>query len=183
MYNPNILLSYVLVIFNSEQKTTNEYGIVMFVAPNVTSTSFYLIEASKSGYLPASSSVEIIDLEDSNGVASTKLEICIEPSIIENEAFRVTVRDDLGNLIAGVQVTFKGTSLETDFKGEVTFSAPDVGWDEIHKIRATKSGYNSASAEITIKNVEGFQYWYLIIVVIAISIIGIVAYFRYGWVF
>jgi hypothetical protein len=181
--NSNILLSDVLVIFNSEQKTTNEYGIVMFVAPNVTSTSFYLIEASKSGYLPASSSVEIIDLEDSNGVASTKLEICIEPSIIENEAFRVTVRDDLGNLIAGVQVTFKGTSLETDFKGDVTFSAPDVGWDEIHKIRATKSGYSSASAEITIKNVEGFQYWYLIIVVISISVIGIAAYFRYGWVF
>ena len=82
-----------------------------------------------------------------------------------------------------MQVTFKGTSLETDFKGEVTFSAPDVAWDEIHNIRATKSGYSSASAEITIKNVEGFQYWYLIIVVIAISIIGIVAYFRYGWVF
>ena len=179
----NILLSDVLVIFNSEQKTTNEYGIVEFVAPNVTSTSFYLIEASRSGYLPAFSSVEIIDLEDSNGVASTKLEICVEPSIIENEAFWVAVRDDQGNLIAGVQVTFKGTSLETDFKGEATFSAPDVGWDEIHKIRATKSGYSSASAEITIKNVEGFQYWYLIIVIIAISIIGIVAYFRYGWVF
>jgi len=179
----NILLSDVLVIFNSEQKMTNEYGIVEFVAPNVTSTSFYLIEASRYGYLPAFSSVEIIDLEDSNGVASTELEICVEPSIIENEAFRVTVRDDQSNLIAGVQVTFKGTSLETDFKGEVTFPAPDVGWDEIHKIRATKSGYSSASAEITIKNVEGFQYWYLIIVVIAISIIGIAAYFRYGWVF
>ena len=155
----------------------------MFVAPNVTSTSFYLIEASRSGYLPAFSSVEIIDLEDSNGVASTELEICVEPSIIENEAFRVTVRDDQGNLIAGAQVTFKGTSLETDFKGEVMFSAPDVGWDEIHNIRVTKSGYSSASAEITIKNVEGFQYWYLIIVVIAISIIGIAAYFRYGWLF
>jgi Fe-S cluster assembly iron-binding protein IscA len=179
----NILLSNVLVTFNSEQKTTNEYGIVMFVAPNVTSTSFYLMEASKLGYLPASSSIEIIDFEDSNGAASTELEICVEPSIIENEAFRVTVRDDQSNLIAGVQVTFKGTSLETDFKGEVTFSAPDVGWDEIHNIRATKSGYSSASAEITIKNVEGFQYWYLIIVVIAISIIGIAAYFRYGWVF
>jgi len=179
----NILLSDVLVIFNSEQKMTNEYGLVMFVAPNVTSTSFYLIEASGYGYLPAFSSVEIIDLEDSNGVASTELEMCVEPSVIENEAFAVTVRDDQGNLIAGVQVTFKGTSLETDFKGEVTFSAPDVGWDELHKIRATKSGYSSASAEITIKNVEVFQYWYLIIAIIAISIVGIAAYFRYGWVF
>jgi hypothetical protein len=179
----NILLSDVLVIFNSEQKMTNEYGIVMFAAPNVTSTSFYLIEASGYGYLPAFLSVEIIDLEDSNGVTSTELEMCVEPSVIENEAFAVTVRDDQGNLIAAVQVTFKGTSLETDFKGEVIFSAPDVGWDEIHKIRATKSGYSSTSAEITIKNVEGFQYWYLIIVVIAISIIGIAAYFRYGWVF
>ena len=82
-----------------------------------------------------------------------------------------------------MQVTFKGTCLETDFKGEVILSAPDIGWDEIHKIRATKSGYSSTSAEITIKNVEGFQYWYLIIVIIIISIIGIAAYFRYGWVF
>jgi len=181
--NSNILLSDVLVIFNTEQKTTNEYGIAEFFSPNVTSTSFYLIEASKSGYLPASSSVEIIDFEDSNGISSTKLEICVEPSVIENEAFWVTVRDDQGNLVAGVQVTFKGTSLETDFKGEMMFSAPDVGWDEIHKIRAAKSGYSSVYAEITIKNVEGFQYWYLIIVVITISIIGIAAYFRYGWVF
>jgi hypothetical protein len=179
----NILISDVLVIFNSEQKMTNEYGIVMFVAPNVTSTSFYLIEASRSGYLPAFSSVEIIDLGGSNGAASTELEICVEPSVIENEAFGVIVRDDKGNLISGAQVTFEGTSLETDLKGEVTFFAPDVGWDEIHNIRASKSGYSSVSSEITIKNIEVFQYWYLIIIVIAILIIGIVAYFRYGWVF
>lgn len=175
----NILLQDITVTFNSEQKITNELGAVMFVAPNVTSTSFYLIEASKFGYLPAFSSIEIIYIADSNGGSSTKLEICVEPNIMENEEFTVTVRDDQSNLIAGVRVTFKGTSLETDFKGEVTFSAPDVGWgDETHNVRATKSGYNSASAEITIKNIEGFQYWYLIIIVILVLSIGVVAYFR-----
>lgn len=180
----NILLQDVTVTFNSEQKITNELGAVMFVAPNVTSTSFYLIEASKFGYLPAFSSIEIIYIADSNGGSSTKLEICVEPNIMENEEFTVTVRDDQGNLIAGVRVTFKGTSLETDFKGEVTFSAPDVGWgDETHNVRATKSGYNSASTEITIKNIEGFQYWYLIIVVIIILGIGVAAYFRYRRIF
>lgn len=180
----NILLQDVTVTFNSEQKITNELGAVMFVAPNVTSTSFYLIEASKFGYLPAFSSIEIIYIADSNGGSSTKLEICVEPNIMENEEFTVTVRDDQGNLIAGVRVTFKGTSLETDFKGEVTFSAPDVGWgDETHNVRATKSGYNSASTEITIKNIEGFQYWYLIIIVIIILGVGVAAYFRYGRIF
>jgi len=179
----NILLSDVLITFNSEQRTTNEYGTAVFVAPNITSTSFYKIEASKSGYQPASSSVEIINLEDSNGVSSTKLRICVEPSIIENEEFSVVIRDGQDNLIAGVQVTFKGTSLETDFKGEVSFPAPDVDRDESHNILAIKSGYNSASAEIQVKNIEGFQYWYLIIVIIVTLIVGIAAYFRYGRIF
>ena len=172
-----------MVTFNSEQRMTNEYGTAIFVAPNITSTSFYKIEASKSGYQPASSSVEIIYIEDSNGVSSTKLRICVEPSIIENEEFSVVIRDDQDNLIAGVQVTFKGTSLETDFKGEVSFPAPDVGRDESHEILATKSGYNSASAKIKVKNIEGFQYWYLIIVIIVTLIVGTAAYFRYGRIF
>jgi len=179
----NILLQDVLVTFNSEQKMTNGHGTVVFFAPNITSTSFYTIEANKYGYQPAFSSVEIINIEDSNGVSSKKLEICVEPIIIENEEFKVIVRDDQGNLIAGVQVTFKGIILITDFKGEVTFSAPDVGRDECPTIRVTKSGYNSDSIKITIKDVEGFEYWYLVIVMIVIAIIGIAAYFRYGRIF
>ena len=179
----NILLQDVLVTFNSEQKMTNEHGTVVFFTPNITSTSFYTIEASKYGYHPASSSVEIINIEVSNGISSKKLEICVEPMIIENEEFKVIVRDDQGNLIAGVQVTFKGIILITDFKGEVTFSAPDVSRDEAPTILVTKSGYNSDSVKITIKNVEGFEYWYLVIVIIVIAIIGIVAYFRYGRIF
>jgi len=179
----NILLQDVLVTFNSEQKMTNKLGTVVFFTPNITSTSFYTIEAGKYGYQPASSSVEIIDVEDSNGVSSKKLEICVEPIIIENEEFKIIVRDDQGNLIAGVQVTFQGITLFTDFKGEVTFSAPDVGRDEAPTILVTKSGYNSDSIKITIKDVEGFGYLYLVIVLIVIAIIGIAAYFRYGRIF
>jgi len=178
----NILLQDVLVTFNSEQKMTNEHGTVVFFTPNITSTSFYTIEASKYGYQPASSSVEIINIEEANNVSSKKLEICVEPIIIENEEFKVIVRDDQDNLIAGVQVTFNGIILVTDFKGEVTFSAPDVGRDKAPTIRVTKSGYNSDSIKITIKDVEGFEYWYLIMVII-IAIIGIAAYFGYGRIF
>ncbi len=181
--NNNILLQNVLVTFNSEQKMTNEHGAVVFFTPNITSTSFYTIEAGKYGYHPASSSVEIVNIEDSNGMSSKKLEIFVEPIIIENEEFKVIVRDDQGHLIAGVQVTFKGIILVTDFKGEVTFSTPDVGRDEYPTIRVTKSGYNSSSIKITIKDVEGFEYWYLVIVIIVIAIIGVAAYFRYGRIF
>jgi len=177
----NIVVSDAIVSFNFEEKMTNEYGMVSFTTPNITGTTFFLIKASKSGYLPASFSVEVIDLDGGDGGESTSLHICVEPSVIENDEFKVTIRDNLENLVSGVKLTFKGASVFTDFKGEASFSAPDVSWgDESYKITAVKSGYISDSTEITVKNVEGFQYWYLIIIIAVIIIVGIFAYFRYG---
>lgn len=181
--NDNSVLSDVVVSFNDGEQTTNEYGIVSFVTPNVTSTGFFVIEATKSGYDPAWFSVEIVDSQDSNGQVSKELVLCVEPSIMENQAFVVTVRDSQGIVVAGAQVSFKGTSLETDFKGEVLFSAPDVSWDELENIRATKNGYSSASQMVTIKNIEGFAYWYVLLIVVVIIIIGSAAYFRYGRIY
>ena len=174
----NILLKDVTVTFNNVEKLTSENGSVSFVAPSVTSNTFYTIEASKYGYPPTSASTEIIDL-DSNGVSSRKLLISVAPIVMENEGFTVIVRNDQGDLISGAQVTFKGIELSTDFKGTVNFTAPDVSWDENLEILVKKSGYESASEEITIKNSQEFQFWYLVIAAIVILIIGIVAYFRY----
>ena len=174
----NIPLEGVTVSFNSEEKLTNENGIISFTAPNVTIDTFYSIESTRYGYLPASASIEVINLD--GGETSRKIQIHIVPYIMENEEFTVTIRNNQGDLLSGARVTFMDISLYTDFKGTATFTAPDVNWDRIQEILVTKSAYESTSAEITIKNDEEFQYWYLVIIVITILIIGIIAFFKYG---
>ncbi|MFW6119987.1 MAG: hypothetical protein ACOC80_03685 [Petrotogales bacterium] len=178
----NYPLEEVKVLFNSKQKLTNKSGTVSFTAPNVTSDMFYRIESSKYGYLPASASIEVINLNETNGISSRKIQICTIPYVMENEEFTVTVRDKQGNLLSGARVTFMGTSQYTDFKGMVTFNAPDVNWDKIQDILVTKPNYESTSTEITIRNQEEFQFWYLIIAIIIILIIGFIAFFKYGYV-
>lgn len=172
----------VIVTFNSEQMITDEDGAVYFVAPEVNSNTFYTVEASKYGYLPTSASVEVINADVSNGGSSNELVIYVVGKIMENEEFTVVVRDNKGNLVSNAQVKFMDTYLDTDHAGSVTFTAPDVSWNEIKEIVVTKSGYESASKEITIKSNEEFPYWYLVIAVIIILIIGVVAYFRYGMI-
>jgi hypothetical protein len=173
----NIPQEGVTTSFNSEVKLTNENGIVYFTAPNVTIDTFYSIESNRYGYLPASASIEIINLD--GGVSSRKIQIHIVPYILENEEFTVTIRNDQGDLLSGARVTFMDTNLYTDFKGTVTFIAPDVNWDIGKEILVTKAPYESTSVKITIKNDEEFQYWYLIIIVIVIIIAGAIAFFKY----
>lgn len=173
-------LQDVIVTFNSEEKVTDEDGIVSFVAPNVTSDAFYSIDARKYGFLPASTSIEVINLDGSDGSSSNKLTVCVAPYSFENEEFTITVRNEQGNTVSDARVKFLDTFYNTDFKGSITVTAPDISWDTTHEILVTKSGYESASAEIIIKNSELFQYWYLVVAIVLILIIGVVAYFRYG---
>ena len=181
--NDNIVLSDVLVTFNSEQKITNAHGIVDFIAPNITSSSFFKIEAVKYGYQPASLSIEVKKTQSQNSTNDSEMIICVEPYILENNNFIVTIRNYQGYAISDVSVKFKETILKTDSKGEALFFAPDVNWDEIYKISATKTGFNSASTDIIIKNINGFQYWYLVIIIIIILIVGILTYLRYRQIF
>ncbi len=174
----SIPLGEVTLTFNSEEKLTSENGTVSFTAPNVTIDTFYSIESTRYGYLPASASIEVINLD--GGETSRKIQIRTIPYIMESEEFTVTIRNDQGDLLSGARVTFMDTSIYTDFKGTVTFTAPDVNWDRIQEILVTKSAFESTSAEITIKNYEEFQYWYLVIVIIIILIIGFIAFFKYG---
>lgn len=173
-----ILLNGVSVVFNSEEKITNENGVVAFTAPNITEDTFYLISSNKYGYVPASASIEVINKAGTDGESNKKIKICIVPYVMENEDFTVTIRNEVGDLISGVKVTFMDTTLYTDYKGIVTFKAPDVSWEGIQQILATKSNYESSTSEIIIKNKEEFQYWYLIMIVVIIIIIGLISFFK-----
>jgi hypothetical protein len=175
----NILLEGVTVFFNSIEKTTGENGFVSFIAPNVSKNTFYSISANKYGYMPASASIEVVKKDGANGDSNQELQICTVPYVFENENFTVIIRNDLGDLISGAKVTFMDTSLYTDYKGSVTFKAPDLTWDEIEEILATKSNYESSSSEIIIKNKEEFQYLFLLIIIVIIVVIGLIAFFKY----
>jgi hypothetical protein len=172
-------LKEVTIKFNSYEQTTDENGIVSFLAPDVISNEFLLIEANKYGYQSASTSIEILDVDNATS-ESKKLKICVEPIVAENQEFTVTIRDENDNYISNARVLFRGTYLETDYKGQVSFISPDVSWDEKYQIVATKNGYESDSNKITIKNTEDFQYWLIVIAIVVVIIIGFIAYFRYG---
>jgi hypothetical protein len=175
----NTTIADVLVVFNSEKQYTNEQGEVYFYAPAVSVSSYFCFEVSKAGYVPGVFSIEIISDQSQNESASRKLQISLQPTIFEKQTFVVTIRNGLGYVISNAQVSFRGITLQTDFRGQVVFSAPEVDWDEIYMISATKAGYTSASANVIIKNVEGFDYWFLIIIIVAIFIIGVAAYMRF----
>jgi hypothetical protein len=170
-------LQDVVVTFQSESQLTSEDGVVSFVAPSVYQNTFYTIEADRVGYLPASTSIEVLNVAGSTE-GSKSMVLLVSPSIQENNEFTVTVRNLQGFPISNARVTFLGTTAYTDTTGAATFIAPDVSWDSSYTLLATKSGYESASTEIAIKNNQGFQYWDLVIVIIIILVIGIAAYLR-----
>ncbi len=171
-------LEKVTVTFNSEEKVTSENGTINFIAPNVTIDSFYTLKATKLDYIPATVSIKVLNLD--GNLTSRTIEIFTVPLIMENNEFTVTVRNDQGDLLPDARVTFMDTILMTDYKGTVTFSAPNVNWDRVQEILVSKSGFESTSAEITIKNNEGFEYWFLLTIIIIIFIIGLIAFFKFG---
>ena len=175
----NMPVQDATVVFNSEQKQTDGNGNVSFEAPEVTSDTFFSIEVTKYEYVPASTSIEVLQQASSNGQSSKQLQICVAPTILENEEFSVTIRNMENSTVSNAQVQFMDTVKITDYKGEATFLAPDVSWDENKDIRVTKSGYYTASSTIVVKNTSGFEYWYLLVIVAIILMVGIVAYLRY----
>jgi hypothetical protein len=177
----NFPIEKAAVLFHGEEKVTNNEGFVFLTTPNVTTDTFFTIQATKIGYIPASVSIQVLNVD--GNLSSRVIKIFTVPYILENEEFIVTIRTENGDVLPDVRVTFMGTTLQTDYKGTVTFSSPDVTWDSTQEIIVTKSGFESKSTNITIINNQGFEYWFLLIVIMIILIIGLIAYFKYGRVF
>jgi len=167
------------VTFNSIQKVSNEAGLVQFLAPNITNSTIFPIVANKYNYLPVSASIEIISQDEVNGKPSKKIFIYTFPSVMENEEFTVTARNQENELISGVLIKFQDIIKYTDFTGTVKFNAPDLSWDNTYEILASKAGYDSAKSEIIIKNYEDFQFIYMIVIVGIIIFIGIIYHLRF----
>jgi len=173
----NIPIENATVTFNLKEKITSENGTVYLIAPNVTTDTFYTVKATKLDYTPATISIQVLNL-DGNSIPRL-IKIFVIPYIMENEEFTVIVRNEHGELLPDARVKFIDTTQITDFKGTVIFTAPDVNWDRMQEILVTKFGFDSASVEITIKNNEGFEYWFLLLIIMIIFIIGLFAFFKY----
>lgn len=60
-------VSYVLVVFNEEEFITNAVGRVTITAPLIDSDTRYSITASKTRYLSATESIQVLDQPDNQG--------------------------------------------------------------------------------------------------------------------
>lgn len=175
----HVPLQGVTVYFNAQEQTTDEFGSVSFLAPEVVENTFYALEAQRYGYLPASVTIEIIDGDGGNGASTKQLSIFTVKKISEKESFSILVKDQYGNAVSNVQIKFLGTYSYTDYSGSIIVKAPEVSWDETFTIVATKANYESTSKSIVVINTGGFPYWYLVIAIIII-VIGVLAFFKYS---
>lgn len=166
-------ISNVTIDFDNTTFITNEQGRVFCTAPSVATDTYWSIDAYKYGYFPVTASIQVLAILTSTNESTRQLIICTVPSIQEKNQFAIIVRDTQGIPIAHAHVTFSDTSLTTDNDGSVTCSAPDTFWDTTLIISATKNGYSTASAEILIKNSDGYSLWLLILTSCSVIIICI----------
>ncbi|MCD6541883.1 MAG: hypothetical protein J7K38_00980, partial [Thermoplasmata archaeon] len=111
-------------------------------------------------FLPGSTGY--IDILIENRTTGTKIEVTSHslhidvPSTVEEGTFTVTVKDESGKGVEGVQVKFTGTGQTkiTDASGQVSFeiSIPGTVPYVTYKLIATKPGYKSDEESITIMN-------------------------------
>ena len=122
-----------------DNELTDSDGEASFTADRLGDFSLW---ASKSGYVTSDKAyITVIE---------APLEIDAPGSVDSGEEFTVTVTSH-GVPVPGVLVTFDGATGTTDSNGQVTFTAGDPGE---YTITATKYGYETATAGITVNEVE-----------------------------
>jgi hypothetical protein len=165
------------VWFDDEHNITNDTGVLWLTAPAVEKTKLFMINVSRDGFLPASTTIEIVDIEDT-GTGENRLIIAVVPHVLEGEQFEVMVKSGQGTVVTGARVMFEDTSYYTDFTGRIIIVAPEVPWDSTYNIVVSRVGYESAQSVVVVKNVEGFPYWFLVGIIVVILIVGFTVYYR-----
>jgi hypothetical protein len=164
------------VWFNGEYEVTGESGDTWLSAPVIDDSQLFMINASRDGYLPSSTMVEVF--VDEGGEGTDVLVVGIVPSVLEGDRFIISVRTGQGMVVSGARVSFQDTLYYTDYTGTVEIVAPEVSWDSSVDIVVSRMGYISAKSEVLIKNLEGFPYWFILAIIIVILIVGFTVYYR-----
>ncbi len=83
------------------------------------------------------------------------LAITASSSVTEGNSFTVTVKTEGGTTVENANVNFNANDESTDSNGQVSFTAPSVGSDTSFTITATKTGYTTDTALISVENSGG----------------------------
>jgi len=84
-----------------------------------------------------------------------ELAIGVSLTVIEGNPFNVNITEEAsGNAVSGADVTFNRETIQTNASGQVTFTAPSVEKVTDYSIIANKDGYPSATAIITVLNID-----------------------------
>lgn len=168
-----------LVVFNMLEKRSDENGEVYFTAPSVDQDMLYVLSVFKDGYQSGSTLIMVINTTSSLD-AFKFLSINTPVYVWEKTDFIVTVKDRYGYPVKDAMVSFHGLNRLTDTRGIVVFTAPAVVWDTLLRIRVEKNSYNPSSVSILIRSRFNYPYFYLVVVVSVIMLIGVVYYIKYN---
>jgi len=119
-------------INGSQSGTTNEYGRSNF--PNLV-TGAYLLEVKKSGYLPVSKAITVVDQGKDYTFALP----------YESAALSIFVQDKDQKVVPNASISLNGnTAGRTDDNGQYTTR---VKFNSVYNITASKDGYQPASVK------------------------------------
>ncbi|MFH1101830.1 MAG: hypothetical protein V1726_07330 [Methanobacteriota archaeon] len=138
----------ITVEWNDETYIT-ENGCVHIRAPPVDETTEFTINASLEGYIPATTTITVMD-------TLYWLEMTVPTEVMEGEHFQVivTVNSTSGAsslIVPGIMVTFLGITYPTE-NGMVRLTAPLVDYDREYQITASHPEYTSDQATILVRN-------------------------------
>jgi hypothetical protein len=165
----------VKITLDGSQVLTNESGSTSLIAPAVDDTSVFMINASRDGFLPSSAMIEVVSSVVSG---DDELVVGVVPSVLEGDRFIVSVRTVHGSVVSDARISFQDTFYYTNFTGTVEIVAPEVSWDSSEKIVVSRVGYKSAQADVEIRNIEKFPYWFLVSIIVVVLIVGFTMYYR-----
>jgi len=137
------------------ENTTDDFGEAILSIPIVEDGSQVLLSVGKEGYATYEETEQSIYVLTQNYTRSLRLQ-ADSSEVIEGTTMMVTVTDNLGLPVQGVQI-WRGNiqiSEPTDVQGVLFLSVPYVFFDEEFFIYALKAEYNFAELSLTVRNQE-----------------------------
>jgi Tfp pilus assembly protein PilZ len=129
--------------------TTNETPFITIIAPPIEEHAFFVINASKDGYLPAERTITVM-----KGALSIRTD---RSTVVEEKEFQVTIKDQDSHPVEGAVVFIdpNGTHVSTDSMGIAYIDAPEVNQNRNITIKVIKSGYLDSSTSILVQDTGG----------------------------
>ncbi len=155
--NITLIPAFGRCIETPDLQMTDESGVAVFDIVPLSSgkanvTIYQGVEWTAAGTFTYDDRVFTTDVLT---VSRLTLDITLSATTVyEGESFTVTVEDSNDAAVEGADVTYDGTTKETDSSGVATFTPDDPGIEsQSYTIKIVKDGYPTETASITVINV------------------------------